>query len=158
MESNLALKNPTDYNISGKVAIVTTMWHSELVQQMRQDALEVLQTQEDLKVFNYEVMGTVELANAAIQLFHTSSLKGIILMGAVIRGETPHFDYVCQIISQSVATLNTKHVSPTIFGVLTVDTLEQAQDRVYGQNGHSPKGKLDALALLQQLSFIEKKL
>ncbi len=152
MEADIALKDSSEFKISGKVAIVTTQWHHTLVGQMQKDALGVFDTQKNLSVIQREVMGTVELANAAYNLLSSAhNIDGIILMGAVIKGETPHFDYVCDIVSSAIASLNTSFMAPTIFGVLTVNSLEQAQDRVYGRSGHSPKGKLDALALLQQI-------
>ncbi len=153
MENDVILRDPSSYSLKGKVAIVHTMWHHALMERMLIDALEVLSTQSDLETLTYEVAGTVELANTAYNLLQNPEIDGIILMGAVVRGGTPHFDYVCDIISQAVATLNTRYKAPTIFGVLTVNSVDEAEERVHGKNNHTPKGRLDALALLQQLSL-----
>jgi 6,7-dimethyl-8-ribityllumazine synthase len=60
----------------------------------------------------------------------------IICIGCVIRGETPHFEYICQGVTQGITTVNLEYNSPVIFGVLTVDNLEQAQERAGGKHGN----------------------
>ncbi len=149
--------NTYGYSSDKNVAIVTTLWHSELVEQMYNDALLALHSTHNntVRAQRHVVSGTVELAHAAHAILQSQKYDGVIVMGAVIRGETPHFDYVCNIISQAVAILNTSFLSPTIFGVLTVNTLQEAQERVNGENGHTAKGTLDALALLQQFEMQE---
>jgi 6,7-dimethyl-8-ribityllumazine synthase len=69
----------------------------------------------------------------------------------VIRGETPHFDYVCDAVTQGISTLNTTIDAPTIFGILTVNKIEEAQDRIGGKHGH--KGEEAAVAALKMASL-----
>ncbi len=152
-----AIANSSPYH--GKVAIISTLWNAKLVDQMVEDARTILlENLQNPHIEEYKVAGTIELAHAAATLMRGDTLfAGIIIIGAVIRGETPHFDYVCQNISTATALLNTKSdsVTPIIFGVLTVDNLVQAEERVYGKNGHQKKGELDAKSLLIQSNFLQ---
>ncbi len=99
--------------------------------------------------------GTVELVNAAaMALTHMPDLKAIILLGCVIRGDTPHFDYVCQIVSQGTAELNARGDAPVIFGVLTVENQQQALDRAGGALGN--KGAEAAVAAIHMANLHTK--
>jgi len=72
-------------------------------------------------------------------------------LGCVIRGETPHFDYVCQSVTQGVTLLNTRLPVPVIFGVLTVENMRQAQERLGGMHGH--KGEEAAVTALKMIAL-----
>lgn len=80
----------------------------------------------------FYVPGAVEIPFVAKKLMKTTRYDGLITLGAVIRGETPHFDYVCQAVVDGVNAINLQGEIPCIFGVLTVDTPRQAWDRVLG--------------------------
>lgn len=84
----------------------------------------------------FEVPGAVELTFAAAKLVDTGNYDAIIILGCVIRGGTPHFDYVCQSVTQGNAYLNSDCDIPIIFGVLTVDTEQDALDRAGGKLGN----------------------
>jgi 6,7-dimethyl-8-ribityllumazine synthase len=78
----------------------------------------------------------------------------VIVLGCVIKGETPHFDYVCDSVTQGVTTMNMDYDIPIIFGVLTTNNLEQAEARAGGTHGN--KGEDCAIAALKMIALHEK--
>lgn len=86
----------------------------------------------DSNIDIFEVPGAVELTFAASQLIETDQFDAIIVFGCVVRGGTPHFEYVCQSVTQGITSLNADCTVPVIFGVLTVDTEKDAIDRTAG--------------------------
>lgn len=134
--------------VTGKFYVVTADWNSDITYALRDGALEVLKKAgvEDKKIRSIAVPGTVELINAAALAVHAGDAAAVIIIGCVIRGDTPHFDYVCSIAAQGAANLNSAGKAPVIFGVLTVDNLVQAQERAGGILGN--KGAEAAAAAL----------
>lgn len=154
--------------VKGKFYILTADWNPQITYALRDGAIDVLRKAgvRDENIISLAVPGTVELVNAAavaINRGHVSrfSSKGelipgkpveaVIVIGCVIRGDTPHFDYVCQIAAQGVATLNAEGKAPVIFGVLTVDNQQQALDRAGGCLGN--KGAEAACAAISMANF-----
>ncbi len=80
--------------------------------------------------------GAVELTYAAARVIEHQHPDAVIVFGAVVRGDTPHFDYVCESVTQGVTLLNSTGDVPVIFGLLTVDNEQQALDRIGGPAGH----------------------
>lgn len=137
-----------------KCAIFTAKWNPEVTHALRDGALDVLHKAgvKDEDLFVEDVPGTVELANAAgMALRSMPDLSAVIIIGCVIRGDTPHFDYVCDIVSQATARLNAKGRTPVIFGVLTVDNQQQALDRAGGCLGN--KGAEAAVAAIEMANL-----
>lgn len=97
------------------------------------------------------VPGTVELVNAAHRAIEKLKPSAVIALGCVIRGDTPHFDYVCQSATQGITHLNATGDVPVIFGVLTVNNLQQALDRAGGSLGN--KGAEAAVAALKMAAL-----
>ena len=133
-----------------RVALAVAEWNSHITDTLAQGAIDYfkaygIDVEEDVDV--YHVPGTVELTFAASQLIESSCYDAVIVIGCVIRGDTPHFDYVCQGVTQGVAELNARGDAPVIFGVLTVNKLEEAQARAGGKLGN--KGAEAAAAALQ---------
>ena len=93
--------------------------------------------------------GSYEIPLTAQWLLETKRYEGVIALGVVIRGGTPHFDYVCDAVNQGVLELNLRFSTPVAFGVLTTDDVQQALDRV-GDKGN--KGSEAALALLEMIT------
>ena len=124
--------------VTGKFYVVTADWNHDITYSLRDGAIDVLRKAgvDDKKIKSVSVPGTVELVNAAALMVHSGDTAAVIVIGCVIRGDTPHFDYVCQIASQGVANLNSAGKAPVIFGVLTVDNLSQAQERAGGALGN----------------------
>lgn len=139
---------------SFKCAIFTAEWNPAITGALREGALDVLHKAgvTDKSIFTQDVPGTVELVNAAaLSLNYMPDVKAIIIIGCVIRGDTPHFDYVCDIVSQGVANLNAQGKAPVIFGVLTVDSEQQALDRAGGKLGN--KGAEAAVAAIKMANL-----
>lgn len=135
------------------VAIVSTLWNAEVTDRLLTGALDVFKRQgfDEDQIGTYKVPGAVELTYAASQLIDTGAYDVVIVLGCVIRGGTPHFDYVCQSVTQGVTSLNTDYDTPVIFGVLTVDCLQDALDRAGGKLGN--KGADAAEAAIRMVDF-----
>lgn len=139
-----------------RVAIVRTLWNSHITESLLKGAFDELilsgLSKEDVDTF--EVPGAIELTFAAAKLIESGLYDSIIVLGCVIRGGTPHFDYVCQSVTQGITSLNSECDIPTIFGVLTVDNEQDALDRAGGSLGN--KGTEAAQAALQMFDFVDK--
>jgi 6,7-dimethyl-8-ribityllumazine synthase len=108
--------------------------------------------EDDLKVL--KVPGAFELPQAARKLCSTGNFEAIICLGAVIRGETSHFDYICAESSRGVGQVGLEFNIPVLFGVLTTENLEQAVAR--SGSGSSNKGRETALAAVEMASLYRK--
>jgi len=137
-----------------RVGIVVSEWNSEITHALRDGAIEVLRAAgvpEDAVVV-YDVPGAFELPLGAQWLLHAPQpCDAVIAVGAVIRGETAHFDYVCQAVSQGVLRVGLDSGKPAIFCVLTDDTIEQSRARSGGVHGN--KGVEAAVACLKMLAL-----
>lgn len=138
-----------------RVAIVRTLWNSHITEALLSGALNVFKSalEQDM-VDVFEVPGAVELTFAASKLIDTDLYDAVVVLGCVIRGGTPHFDYVCNSVTQGITHLNSEYDIPVIFGVLTVDKEQDALDRAGGVLGN--KGAEAAEAALLMYDFIEK--
>ena len=139
-----------------RVGIVRTLWNSHITEALLAGAQETLRAAgiDDDMIDVFELPGAVELTFAAAKLVDTGNYNAIIILGCVIKGGTPHFDYVCQSVTQGNAYLNSECDIPIIFGVLTVDQEQDALDRAGGKLGN--KGSEAATAALQMYDFVEK--
>ena len=139
-----------------RVAIVAAEWNGHITGALTDGAVELFKSQgfadEDVEIFH--VPGAVELTFAASQLIETGNFDAIIVFGCVIRGGTPHFDYVCQSVTQGITSLNADCDIPVIFGVLTVDCEQDALDRAGGKLGN--KGTEAAETAIKMFDFICK--
>lgn len=120
------------------ITIITAEWNSHITHRLREGAIDRLA---ELGVSPHyinlvSVPGAVELTYAAAKAAKQPDTDAIIVFGCVIRGDTPHFDYVCQSVTQGVTTLNARGEVPVIFGLLTVENEEQALQRIGGIHGH----------------------
>ncbi len=136
-----------------RVSVIAAEWNAEVTDRLLASAVDTLRryglTSEDIDVFR--VPGTIELTFAASQVIEASIADAVIVIGCVERGDTPHFDYVCQSVTQGVTALNADCDVPVIFCVLTVDTHQQALDRCGGPAGD--KGIEAAEAALKMVGF-----
>lgn len=138
-----------------RVAIVTAEWNDHITHALRDGALKVfadagMNMAEDVDC--YDVPGAVELTFGASQCIENGDYDAVIVFGCVIRGGTPHFDYVCQSVTQGVTALNADCDVPVIFGVLTVDNEQDALDRAGGRFGN--KGTEAAEAAIKMVHFV----
>ena len=121
-----------------RYAIVVADWNSEITYAMAQGAIDTFSKhgvdEENIDVLH--VPGTVELTYGAARLMKEERVDAVVVIGCVIQGETPHFDYVCQSVTQGVSMLNAQGKVPVIFSVLTVLDKQQALDRCGGKLGN----------------------
>jgi len=129
-----------------KYAIVASEFNQVITDALLQGALErltELNIQKD-EITVIRVPGAVEIPLVAQLLAKQNKYHAIICLGAVIRGETTHYDYVCEQVSQGCQRVMLDYSLPVIFGVLTTEDEEQAQARVGGAHGHKGKDAVDA--------------
>lgn len=100
------------------------------------------------------VPGACEITIAAKKLAQTKKYAAVICLGAVIRGQTQHYDYVCQQVVRGIAQINYDSQVPAVFGVLTCDTLEQAVDRAGTKMGNA--GADAAMTAIEIVSVMEQ--
>jgi 6,7-dimethyl-8-ribityllumazine synthase len=121
-----------------KFAIVVSDWNSKVTFALLKGAYETLTKhgakEEDITVKH--VPGSFELVYASAHIMDEYDVDAIIALGCVVRGGTPHFDYVCQGTTYGIANLNTQADVPVIFGLLTTDDMQQALDRAGGVHGN----------------------
>lgn len=153
----MSTHTPTPVNVSTvdgmRVAIVTARWNAFVTDELLAGALDELRGAgvEPSNIRSVRVPGAVELVNAAAHLVHGGEVDAVIVFGCVLRGDTPHFDYVCSSVTQGVTSLNTLGRCPVIFGLLTVDTEDQALQRIGGIHGH--KGREAAQAAIEMATL-----
>ena len=132
-----------------RLGLVVSEWNDAITGALRDAAVETLLKHgvalRELK--EERVPGSYELALGAQLLLERHALDGVICIGSVVRGETPHFDFVCQATAQGIMQVNLKYNTPVIFCVLTDDNMEQARARSGGVHGN--KGIECAVALLK---------
>ena len=120
-------------------ALAVADWNPQITHAMLRGAGETLEligvNPENIQVIH--VPGTFELTYAAKELMNMGKYNAIIVIGCVIQGDTPHFDYVCQSVTSGITELNLANEGcPVIFGVLTTNTMQQALDRADGVHGN----------------------
>lgn len=128
------------------VAVVVSSWNDSITENLYQGALSVLEQKGCSDVQRIDVSGSFELIYGCKKAVG-AGFDAVIALGSVIRGETAHFDYVCQAVSNGIKDLNLLGIAPVIFGVLTDDTLEQAKARSGGALGN--KGAEAAAAAIE---------
>lgn len=144
-------KVPTAENMS--FGIVVSEWNSNVTDELLNGAVEAL-IKHGAKKKNIEIChvpGSFELVFAAKMLAKRHKLDAIICLGSVIRGDTPHFDYVCSGTTQGIMQLNFDSDIPFIFGLLTTDNLQQALDRCGGRLGN--KGTECAITAIKMIEL-----
>ncbi|MBP6623944.1 MAG: 6,7-dimethyl-8-ribityllumazine synthase [Chitinophagaceae bacterium] len=138
---------------SSQVVLIYTEWNEEIIQSLRDGVKKVLTNFPQIQIQEICVPGAIEIPYAIAQYQAIKGAEAYIALGCVIRGETPHFDYVCQSVTQGISQLNITLPSPVIFGILTVNDVDQAWDRLGGKHGH--KGEEAGIAALKMMSFKE---
>jgi len=141
---------PEQYEVDASglsVGIVATRWNDQVVEPMLENALEVAKASGAATPVVVEVAGAVEIPVVAQELARNHD--AVIALGAVIRGGTPHFDYVCQSVTHGLTEVALSQSTPVGNGVLTCDTLEQARDRAGLPGSAENKGAEAALAALE---------
>ena len=143
---------------NASVVIIRTAWNATIVDELEKGTRKILEEYSIRSIKSYTIPGAIELP-FAVKYFWENSQKAadrpnaFIVLGCVIKGGTPHFDYVCRAVTDGVTTLNLQLPVPVIFGVLTVDNEAQAAERIGGKHGH--KGEEAAFSALQMIAYME---
>ena len=139
-----------------RFGVVVSRFNDFITSNLLTGALDVFSQygvdEDDLKVL--KVPGAFEIPQAAKKLCSTGNFDAIVCLGAVIRGETSHFDYICAEASRGVGQVGLEFNIPVLFGVLTTENLEQADAR--SGSGSSNKGRETALAAIEMATLYKK--
>lgn len=138
--TNLSEYNPENVPDAKKMrfGIVVSDWNREITWALLEGAVSTLKKHgaTDNNIVVNHVPGSFELTLGAQFLAEYDDLDAVICLGCVIQGETPHFDYICQGVTQGITQLNMEYNLPFIFGVLTTLNQQQAADRAGGKHGN----------------------
>jgi 6,7-dimethyl-8-ribityllumazine synthase len=136
-----------------KFGIVVSDWNQEITYAMRDAALNTLirhgASAENILI--QHVPGSFELTLGAQFMAESYDFDSIICLGCVIQGETRHFDFICQGVTQGITQLNLTYKIPVVFGVLTTNTLQQAKERAGGKHGN--KGDEAAITAIKMIAL-----
>jgi 6,7-dimethyl-8-ribityllumazine synthase len=146
------------------IVLVKTEWNAAVVDELEKGCIIELQKYGIKKIITLTVPGAFEIPFGIKSYWDNSTKENLsggiqerpdafIAFGCVVRGGTPHFEYVCKAVTDGIVQLNLSLPVPTIFGVLTVDNDEQAQERVGGKHGH--KGVEAAITAVKMISFVK---
>ncbi len=136
-----------------RFGIVVSEWNPDITKNLQKGAIETLLDCGVKKenIISWEVPGSFELVYGCKKMLETLQLDAIIAIGNVIQGETKHFDFVCNGVTQGIVDLNVKYNTPIIFCVLTDNTKQQSLDRSGGKFGN--KGIECAVAAIKMASL-----
>ena len=142
------IKNESDI----KIGVVYTQWNGRLIEMMYHDAISTFKQYgiKENNICSVQVPGAVEIPFAAKQLAETNTFSGILTLGCIIKGDTPHFEYVSMSVTQGVTQLNLTYNIPFIFGVLTTNNYQQELER------SGIKGKEFAISLLNMIGLSQQ--
>jgi 6,7-dimethyl-8-ribityllumazine synthase len=155
---NLSIYNPDSVPDAGEMrfGIVVSDWNKEVTWSLLEGAVNTLKkhgaTEKNIVVKH--VPGSFELTLGAQFLAEYDDLDAVICLGCVIQGETPHFTYICQGVTQGITQLNLEYNLPFIFGVLTTNNQQQAADRAGGKLGN--KGDEAAITAIKMAALQRK--
>ncbi|HEY1025012.1 MAG TPA: 6,7-dimethyl-8-ribityllumazine synthase [Sphingobacteriaceae bacterium] len=158
------LKNLSDFSTTEipsakdfRFGIVVSRWNAEITGALYRGAHDLLirHEAESENILSVEVPGSYELISGADMLLTLQKVDAVICLGCVIQGETRHFDFICDAVAGGLAQVSIKHNKPVVFGVLTTDNLEQAEDRAGGKHGN--KGE-EAAATAIQMAALQRSL
>jgi len=158
MASNL--KNLSDYDIKSvpdasemKFGIVISEWNTEITEALYKGAFETLKKHgaKEENILKKYVPGSFELTLGAQLVAENTDVDAVIILGCVIQGETKHFDFICNGVTQGITDLNIKYQKPFIFGLLTPNNQQQAIDRAGGKHGN--KGDEAAITAIKMVDL-----
>ncbi len=140
----------------GNYAIVVSRFNEFITSKLLAGAIDCLQRHgaSEQQVMVVWVPGACELTIVAKKLANSGKFTAVLCLGAVIRGQTQHYDYVCQQVTRGIAQINYDSAVPVAFGVLTCDTLEQAVDRAGSKMGNA--GADAAMTAMETANVLEQ--
>lgn len=160
----MSTKNLSQYNpdtmpdaADMRIGIVVSEWNYDVTVKLLEGARQFLlrHSVDPENIIVTWVPGSFELIYGSARMEASASVDAVIALGSVIRGETPHFDYVCSGVTQGIAQLNAKGTIPFIFGLLTTNDMQQALNRAGGIHGN--KG-VEAAKTAIQMIYLNRQL
>ena len=155
-----AYQNLSEYDFNSvpdasnmSIGIVVAEWNKHITEALLEGACNTLE-RHGIKPENINIKrvpGSFELTYGAKLMAENSDLDAVIILGCVIQGDTPHFDYVCSSVTNGITELNLMHDMPFIFGLLTTNTMEQSEDRAGGKHGN--KGDEAAITAIKMIDY-----
>ena len=136
-----------------KFGVVTAQWNAEITGALYNGAVLLLEKQgvKPENILEITVPGSFELVSGADILLSKKEVDAVICLGCVIKGETPHFDFICNAVANGISQVSIKYNKPVIFGVLTTNNLEQAQARSGGIHGNKGEEAAATALLMAEL-------
>lgn len=157
---NLSEYNPNDLTLPGierkRFGIVVSEWNENITGKLLEGAIQTLLEQGARKenIFVKHVPGSFELIYGSRLMINKYNTDAVLALGCVVRGDTPHFDYVCQGVTQGIATLNAEGTIPVIYGLVTTNNMEQAEERAGGKLGNKGvEGAVTAIKMLKTFAI-----
>ena len=151
-----AYHNLSDYDFNSvpdaenmRFGIVVSEWNSNITGPLLEGAVN-----KDENILVQTVPGSFELTYGSAQMIKSGKVDAVIAIGCVVRGDTPHFDYVCAGTTQGIAHLNATTDVPVIYGLITTNNMQQAEDRAGGKLGN--KGDEGAVTAIKMVDFKRK--
>lgn len=153
-----AYHNLSDYDFNSvpdasnmRFGIVVSEWNSNITGSLLEGAVTTLKKHgvKSENILVQTVPGSFELTFGSAQMIKSNKVDAVIALGCVVRGDTPHFDYVCAGTTQGIAHLNATTDVPVIYGLITTNTMQQAEDRAGGKLGN--KGDECAVAAIKMI-------
>ena len=136
-----------------KIAVVTARFNEEITLKLQEAALDFLEEME-VEILSVSVPGAVEIPITIQALFEAHKVDGAIALGAIIRGDTTHYDEVCRSVERGCSTLMLQYKKPIGFGVLTTENEEQAKARAGGEHGN--KGYDAAQVVVEMIGLLRE--
>jgi 6,7-dimethyl-8-ribityllumazine synthase len=156
--NNLSDYDPAEVPSAAKLrfGIIVSEWNRDITEILLAGAQRTLLKHGALpeNIMTIHVPGSFELPSGARMLAETGNFDALILLGCVIRGETSHYDYVCQGVTQGTMALNLSYPIPFIFGVLTTENKKQSLERAGGKYGN--KGEEAAVTAIKMATLLKK--
>jgi len=155
MAKKTAKKKSTEKVSKWKIGVVTSRFNSEITDKLEQGAFDYLESLDapGMEVLALRVPGAVEIPLACQALFD-QGCDGVVALGCVIRGETSHYDYVCNSVERGVTALMLERKKPIGFGILTTENDQQAEARAGGNHGN--KGAEAAEVVIEMISLLKE--
>ncbi len=158
-----AYHNLSDYDFQSvpsaedmRFGIVVSEWNDNITGALLHGAVTTLKKHgaKDENILVQTVPGSFELTFSSAQMIKSGRVDAVIAIGCVVRGDTPHFDYVCEGTTQGIAHLNATTDTPVIYGLITTNNMQQAEDRAGGKLGN--KGDECAVTAIKMIDFQRK--
>lgn len=138
-----------------KFSIVLSRFNSFISNRLLEGALDALirHNAQENNIEVFKVPGSFEIPVLASKLAKSKKYDTVICLGAIVRGETPHFEYVAAETTKGIAEINLQTEIPVIYGVITADTMDQAMDRAGGKDGN--KGAEAAMVAIEMVNLLK---